>query len=249
MELKKIEDCAEILSGSKYTVAFTGAGVSTESGVPDFRSPGGVFDMLREKYQRSPEEILSIDFFVQNTALFYQIHKSVFLKQKPLPSGCHKAFARLEEMGIMKSVITQNIDNLHQDAGSHNVWELHGNMFRNICSDCGKNFPLSFIEKSADVPHCDDCNGVVRPDIVFYGESLDFDVMEASVDEIKKADTLIVAGTSLRVYPAAGLINYFAGKNMILINRDRTPYDSMASIVINDMAGAVMEKMVEKVRR
>ena len=239
--MNEIEKLAEIISKSKYLVAFTGAGVSTESGVPDFRSKGGVFDMLRKKYKKSPEEILSIGFFLSNTADFYDIHRSVFLAEKALPNDCHKSFAHLEEIGIMKAVITQNIDNLHQDGGSKKVYELHGNMFRNICSACFKEFPQSYLGETG-VPHCDVCGKVVRPDIVFYGEGLDQNVIGGSIKEIGNADTLIVAGTSLSVYPAAGLINYFNGENLILINRDQTSYDSMASLIIREPVGATMKK-------
>ena len=243
MDAEKIKKCAELISNSKYLVAFTGAGVSTESGVPDFRSKGGVFELLKKKYKRSPEEILSIDFFLRNTKDFFDIHRSVFLAERALPNDCHKSFAELEKRGIMKCVVTQNIDNLHQDGGSKTVYELHGNMFRNICSSCRKEFSLEYLGTQG-VPYCDDCSDVVRPDIVFYGEGLDQNVIENSVDNIRRADTLIVAGTSLQVYPAAGFISYFSGENLILINRDETPYDSSASLIIRDPVAKVMKDII-----
>lgn len=244
MESEKIKKCLELILNSNYLVAFTGAGVSTESGVPDFRSKGGIFEMLQKKYKRSPEEILSIDFFQKNTRDFFEIHRSVFLSERVLPNDCHKAFADLEKKGIIKCVITQNIDNLHQDGGSRTVYELHGNMFRNICSSCKKEFSLEYLGIKG-IPYCDDCGDVVRPDIVFYGEGLDQNVIEKSVENLRSADTLIVAGTSLQVYPAAGLISYFSGKNLILMNRDETPYDSLASIIIREPVAQTMRKIME----
>ncbi|MCQ2736058.1 MAG: NAD-dependent protein deacylase [bacterium] len=237
---------ADIIRQSERMVIFTGAGVSTESGISDFRSKGGVFEQIRNRYGLSPEEMLSIDFFHADTKLFYKIYRATFLGSNPKPNAAHRAFADLERRGIARAVVTQNIDDLHQRAGSKKVLELHGNMFRNICSSCGKGFGLEYVaDPSMPVPKCDDCGGVVRPDVVLYGESLDPDVMSESARVISEADTLIVAGTSLRVYPAAGFINYFEGRSLVLINRDATPFDSSASFVVRDNVGGIMEEAMK----
>lgn len=240
------EKLAKIICEARRMVVFTGAGVSTESGVPDFRSKGGVFELIEKKYKMSPEEMLSIDFFESDSKLFYEIYRSVFLNSQPEPNACHRAFAELEEYGIVSAVITQNIDNLHQLGGSRNVLELHGNMFRNICSSCGKKFTSDYILNSApDVPKCDECGRIVRPDVVLYGEALNSEVMRESVYAIGGADTMLVAGTSLKVYPAAGFINYFEGKNLIFVNRDPTPFDSFATMISRENIGVLMEETMK----
>lgn len=241
---------AEIIRGSKRMVVFTGAGVSTESGISDFRSKGGVFEQIEKKYRMSPEEMLSIDFFERDPRLFYEIYRATFLGSNPEPNDCHKAFARLEEMGIVKAVVTQNIDDLHQRGGSKKVLELHGNMFRNVCSSCRKGFSLDYVaDPKNPVPKCDACGDIVRPDVVLYGEALDSDVIQESVRFISEADTLLVAGTSLRVYPAAGFINYFEGKDLVLVNRDSTPFDGMATLVIRESIGSLMKQVMEEIAK
>ncbi len=241
---------AEIIRGSKRMVVFTGAGVSTESGISDFRSKGGVFEQIEKKYRMSPEEMLSIDFFERDPRLFYEIYRATFLGSNPEPNDCHKAFAKLEEMGIVKAVVTQNIDDLHQRGGSKKVLELHGNMFRNVCSSCRKGFSLDYVaDPKNPVPKCDACGDIVRPDVVLYGEALDSDVIQESVRFISEADTLLVAGTSLRVYPAAGFINYFEGKDLVLVNRDSTPFDGMATLVIRESIGSLMKQVMEEIAK
>ena len=241
---------AEIIRGSTRMVVFTGAGVSTESGISDFRSKGGVFEQIEKKYRMSPEEMLSIDFFERDPRLFYEIYRATFLGSNPEPNDCHKAFAKLEEMGIVKAVVTQNIDDLHQRGGSKKVLELHGNMFRNVCSSCRKGFSLDYVaDPKNPVPKCDACGDIVRPDVVLYGEALDSDVIQESVRFISEADTLLVAGTSLRVYPAAGFINYFEGKDLVLVNRDSTPFDGMATLVIRESIGSLMKQVMEEIAK
>ncbi len=230
-ELKKI------ISKSNNIVFFGGAGVSTESGIPDFRSVDGLYST---KYKYPPEIMISHSFFLSNTEEFYDfyINKMIFLNAKP--NNAHKKLAELEEEGKLKAVITQNIDGLHQKAGSKNVLELHGSVHRNYCVKCRKFHDVHFIVNSKGVPKCQ-CGGLVKPDVVLYEESLDSDIMERSVKYIENADVLIIGGTSLVVYPAAGLINYFKGSKLILINKTSTPMDKNADLVINDSIGKVFE--------
>lgn len=227
----------EIISKSDNIVFFGGAGVSTESGIPDFRSVDGLYSA---KYKYSPETIISHSFFKSNPEEFYDfyINKMIFLNA--LPNAAHKKLAELEKEGKLKAIITQNIDGLHQAAGSKNVLELHGSIHRNYCMKCGKFHDVEFVVKSKGVPKCE-CGGIVKPDVVLYEESLNSDTLEKSVMYIEKADVLIVGGTSLVVYPAAGLINYFHGRKLVLINKTSTPMDGKANLVINDSIGKVFE--------
>ena len=229
----------EIVSKSSNIVFFGGAGVSTESGIPDFRSVDGLYST---KYKYPPEMMVSHSFFRSSTKDFYDfyINKMIFLDAKP--NSAHIKLAQLEKEGKLKAVITQNIDGLHQQAGSKNVLELHGSVHRNYCMKCGKFYDVNFIVNSGGIPKCS-CGGIVKPDVVLYEESLDSNVMEKSVEFIEKADVLIVGGTSLVVYPAAGLINYFKGSKLILINKTSTQMDRKADLVINDSIGKVFEAL------
>ena len=233
------EEFKEIISKSSNIVFFGGAGVSTESGIPDFRSVDGLYSA---KYKYPPEMMVSHSFFRSNTEDFYDfyINKMIFLDAKP--NSAHIKLAQLEREGKLKAVITQNIDGLHQKAGSKNVLELHGSVHRNYCMKCGKFYDVNFIVNSKGIPKCS-CGGIVKPDVVLYEESLDSNVMEKSVEFIEKADVLIVGGTSLVVYPAAGLINYFNGSKLILINKTSTQMDRKADLVIYDSIGKVFEAL------
>lgn len=237
MQLKKwIEE-------SENIVFFGGAGVSTESGIPDFRSEGGIFQAINA-YGVRPEVILSHTFFVKNPEVFFKYYKETLLFPDAKPNDCHKALAKLEEMGKLKAVVTQNIDNLHQRAGSKNVLELHGTLYRNYCLKCGKEFDLEYVTAENGITRCDSCGGIVRPDVVLYEEGLPEDTLYAAIDAITKADLLIVGGTSLNVYPAAGLLQYYRGDKLVLINKSATPYDDKAALVIADNIGEVFRKMV-----
>ncbi len=227
----------EIILKSNNIVFFGGAGVSTESGIPDFRSVDGLYNT---KYKYPPETMISHSFFMNNTEEFYDfyINKMIFLNAKP--NNAHKKLAELEKEGKLKAVITQNIDGLHQAAGSKNVLELHGSVHRNYCMKCKKFHDVNYVVKANGVPKCQ-CGGIVKPDVVLYEESLDSDIMEKAVQYIEKADVLIIGGTSLVVYPAAGLINYFKGSKLVLINKTSTPMDEKADLVIYDSIGKVFE--------
>ena len=232
-----IAELKEIISKSDNIVFFGGAGVSTESGIPDFRSVDGLYS---KKYKYPPEMMVSHSFFRSNTEEFFDfyINKMIFLNAKP--NSAHKMLAELEKEGKVKAVITQNIDGLHQAAGSKNVLELHGSVHRNYCMKCRKFYDVNFIVNSKGIPKCQ-CGGIVKPDVVLYEESLNTDVIEKAVNFIERADVLIVGGTSLVVYPAAGLINYFKGSKLVLINKSSTPMDRRADLVINDSIGKVFE--------
>lgn len=221
---------------SRRIVFFGGAGVSTESGVPDFRSQDGLY---RQTWKYPPETILSHTFFRQNTAEFYEFYRAKMLPLEAKPNAAHKKLAELERAGNLTAVITQNIDGLHQAAGSRNVLELHGSVHRNYCTRCGRFFDADFIKKSQGVPRCD-CGGIVKPDVVLYEESLDGDVISRAVEALENADLLIVGGTSLAVYPAAGLIQYYGGRRIVLINRDPTPYDGRAGLILREPIGQVL---------
>lgn len=227
----KTEKLKDILANSNNIVFFGGAGVSTASKIPDFRSSDGLYnEKTGMKY--SPEEMLSHTFFMQHTKDFFDFYKSKMIYKDAKPNAAHIALAKLEQEGKLKAVITQNIDGLHQLAGSKNVMELHGSVHRNNCMKCHKFFHLDYIINSPDIPKCDVCGGVVKPDVVLYEESLDNDIMNAAVDYIANADVFIVGGTSLSVYPAAGLVTYYRGQKLILINKTETPYDSKAQMTI-----------------
>ena len=226
----------EAVSGSDNIVFFGGAGVSTESGIPDFRSADGIYNM---KYSYPPETILSRSFFMRHTGDFYSFYRDKLLHPDAAPNKAHLALAELERQGKLKAIITQNVDGLHHKAGSVNVLELHGSCNRIYCMDCGRLFPVDVILESVDVPLCP-CGGVIKPDVVLFEEMLDNRVMESAVRAIRNADVLIVGGTSLNVYPAAGLIEYYNGNKLVLINKSVTPYDKYANIVIHDSIGATL---------
>lgn len=237
------EKLKKIIDESQNIVFFGGAGVSTESNIPDFRSESGLYH-AQQKYGHSPEEMLSRTFYMNHTQLFYQYYKENLIYPDAEPNDAHKALAKLEEMGKLKAVVTQNIDGLHQKAGSKQVYELHGSVLRNYCERCGKFHDLDYIVDEANcdsgIPKCE-CGGIVKPDVVLYEEMLDDNCINGAVDAISKADTLIIGGTSLVVYPAAGLIRYFRGKNLVLINKSKTSYDDKADLVIYDAIGKVMK--------
>ena len=230
----------EIIDASNDIVFFGGAGVSTESGIPDFRSVDGLYN---QKYAYPPEEILSHTFFVNNTAEFYKFYRDKMLCPNAKPNAAHYKLAQLEKAGKLKAVITQNIDGLHQAAGSNNVYELHGSTLRNYCTGCGKSFSFEYILNSDGIPLCDECSSVIKPDVVLYEEALDSDTIKGAVNAISNADCLIVAGTSLTVYPAAGFIRYFNGKHFVLINMAVTPMDNAADLVIHGKVGEVLSKI------
>ena len=217
-----------MVDGARRIVFFGGAGVSTESGIPDFRSTDGLYS---QSYDYPPEVILSRTFFDNNPAVFYRFYREKMLFLSAQPNDAHRKLAQLEEAGRLTAVITQNIDNLHQKAGSKNVLELHGSVWRNYCMRCKKPYPVEAVLQAEGVPRCE-CGGIIRPDVVLYEEALDTGVMEAAVRAVSQADLLIVGGTSLVVYPAAGLIRYFSGDSLVLINKGETPYDDRADLLI-----------------
>lgn len=227
----------EIIDDSKRIVFFGGAGVSTESGIPDFRSQDGLYN---QKYDYPPEQIVSHTFFTRKTEEFYRFYKDRMIFPKAKPNAAHKKLAELERAGKLFAVITQNIDGLHQAAGSVNVIELHGSVHRNYCMSCGKSYSLEDIMKSEGVPACD-CGGTIKPDVVLYEESLNTSDIERAVNEISKADCLIIGGTSLAVYPAAGLVHYFKGKYLVVINKSDLNAD--ADLVINDSIGEILSQL------
>ena len=239
-EISKLQN---IIDDSKNIVFFGGAGVSTESGIPDFRSVDGLYN---ETYKYPPEEIISHHFFLERPDEFYKFYKDRMLFLDAKPNAAHRKLAELERVGKLKAVVTQNIDGLHQKAGSKCVYELHGSVLRNYCMKCGKFFPLEYVVNEEGIPYCTYCNGMVKPDVVLYEEGLDSDTIEGAVAAIQEADTLIIAGTSLVVYPAAGLIHYFNGKHLVLINRDPTGADGLAELVIHDSVGKVLDEIKVK---
>lgn len=226
---------------SSNIVFFGGAGVSTESGIPDFRSVDGLYS---QKFEYSPEEIISHSFYERKPEYFFRFYREKMLPLGFEPNITHKVLARWEAEGKLQAVVTQNIDGLHQKAGSKRVYELHGSVLRNYCVRCGKFYPAEFIKNSEVVPHCT-CGGIVKPDVVLYEESLDQTTIEKSVMAIANADMLIVAGTSLTVYPAAGLIRYYQGNRLVLINRDQTPYDNIADLVLHESLGQVFSRLLD----
>ncbi len=243
-----IEKLAEILSKSRHAVFFGGAGMSTESGIPDFRSAGGIYNQRLHKNFR-PEEMASHTFFMNCPEDFFDFYRTRFVYLDAKPNAGHLALAELERRGILAAVVTQNIDGLHQAAGSKVVYELHGSIRRSFCVDCGANYDVNFILEHKPIPHCEKCGGIVRPDVVLYEESLDDATLKASIKAIAAADTLIIGGTSLVVYPAAGLVDYFGGAHLILINKTATRADSDAEIVIRENIGETLSKAVELLGR
>ena len=237
------EELKKVIDNSDNIVFFGGAGVSTESDIPDFRSSNGIFN-AQKNITYSPETVVSHSFFMRNPEFFYQFYKDKMIYENAKPNNAHKALAKLEQIGKLKAIITQNIDGLHQMAGSKNVLELHGTIHKNYCMKCNKKFDLDYIIKSENIPHCDVCGGTVRPDVVLYEESLDSNVLSESLHYISNADVLIIGGTSLIVYPAASLVNYFRGSKLVLINKSSTSQDGNADIVINDSIGKVLGDIV-----
>lgn len=236
---KQTKALNDIIKSSKRAVFFGGAGVSTESGIPDFRSADGIYMM---NYRYPPEEILSHMFFLQHTEEFYEFYRKHLCSKGVEPNAAHLKLAELERAGILAAVVTQNIDGLHTKAGSKTVYELHGSTLRNHCMKCGKFYDVDYVFGSEGVPKCS-CGGVIKPDVVLYQEALDEDTVDGAIRAIKDADTLIVAGTSLTVYPAASFIRYFKGNDLIIINRDPTPQDGSFDLVIHDSVGKVLSKI------
>ena len=228
--MNKVEKLQKLIDDSKTIVFFGGAGVSTASGIKDFRSKDGLYNM---KYDYPPEEILSHHFFMDKTEEFYKFYRDKMNSLDKLPNECHLYLTKLEKKGKLKAIITQNIDGLHQKAGSKNVLELHGSIYRNRCMDCNKFYDEKIVFESNSIPKCT-CGGIIKPEVVLYEEGLDNDVITNTIDYISNCDLLIVAGTSLTVYPASGFIRYFKGNNLVIINKMTTNYDSMADLVIND---------------
>lgn len=226
---KAIKTLADWLKESQRAVFFGGAGVSTASGIPDFRSTDGLYN---QQYDWPPETILSRTFFEENTEEFYRFYQDKMLCLEAKPNACHLRLAELEQEGRLRSVVTQNIDGLHQAAGSKRVWELHGSVLRNFCQLCGKAYDALYMKKAEGVPRCRACGGLIKPDVVLYEEGLDTDIMTNAIKDISRADMLIIGGTSLVVYPAAGLINYYRGNRLVLINKTPTPADKHANLVI-----------------
>lgn len=239
------KEIKEIVSKSNEIVFFGGAGTSTESGIPDFRTENGLFNFNNEnKY--SPEEILSYDFFVEHTAHFFDFYKSNMIHKDALPNSAHYALVSLEKKGQLKAIITQNIDGLHQKAGSQNVIELHGSVDQNYCMKCKIYYSLDFILQTSDpVPLCKQCGGIIKPDVVLYQEMLDEKTTKKAMNYIRNAEILIVAGTSLTVYPAAGMIRNYLGDKLILINKSSTRFDSLANYIIPESIGLVLSNLVK----
>jgi len=231
------ENLRAVVEKSQNIVFFGGAGVSTESGIPDFRSSGGLYS---QKYKYPPEEMLSHDFLITHPEEFFDFQRDKMLHPDVRPNKAHYALAKLERMGKLKAVITQNVDGLHQAAGSRMVLELHGSILRHYCMRCHKKYGVEALSESAGVPKCD-CGGTIRPDVVLYGEGLDSDVMTSAAEYVAKSDVLIVGGTSLAVYPAAGLIHYFTGSRLVLINKAPTLMDKRADLIFRESIGEVMD--------
>lgn len=236
-----IDKFLEMVAGSDNIVFFGGAGVSTESGIPDFRSVDGLYN---QKYDYPPETILSHSFYMRKTDEFYRFYRDKMLCLTAKPNNAHLALAKLEAEGKLKAVVTQNIDGLHQAAGSKVVYELHGSVHRNYCRSCGKLFDAHYILNSEGIPACDNCGGEIKPDVVLYEEGLDDSTMTGAIRAIANCDMLIIGGTSLAVYPAAGLVNYYNGSKLVLINKSTTPMDSNADLVINAPIGEVFSRLL-----
>jgi len=245
MDTLKINKFKTLIEKSKNIVFLGGAGTSTESNIPDFRSANGLYSK-KLKNNISPEEILSIKFFNQNPGMFYEYYRENLLYLEATPNSAHYALAKLEKMNKLKAIITQNIDGLHQMAGSTNVIEIHGSLHKNYCQNCGKKFTLNYILSQENIPLCDECKSIIRPDVVMYGEMLDEKLLAESVEYINEADLMIIGGTSLVVYPVAGLVRYFKGDDIVIINQTETNYDDRASILFKEPIGEVLKKVVDK---
>lgn len=241
---EKIEKLQQMVDESSRIVFFGGAGVSTESGIPDFRSQDGLYS---QKWKYPPETIISRSFFDANPKEFYRFYREKLIIKGAEPNITHKKLAELEQKGKISAIVTQNIDGLHQKAGSKKVWELHGSTLRNFCTRCGKFYDENFILESKNspdtLPRCTDCGGLVKPDVVLYEEGLDDRIVEGAIQAIRQADMLIIGGTSLVVYPAAGFIRYFTGKNLVMINRTETSADSAANLVLHQNLGTVFSQL------
>lgn len=237
--MSTFEELQKVIDESEKIVFFGGAGVSTESGIPDFRSVDGLYN---QKYDYPPEEILSHTFFEHNTEEFYRFYKDKMLCLDKKPNKAHYKLAQLEQAGKLTAVVTQNIDGLHQATGSKNVYELHGSVLRNYCRKCGKFHSAEYMKQSVGVPKCE-CGGVIKPDVVLYEEGLDDKTVSDALTAIQNCDTIIIAGTSLTVYPAAGFVRYFRGNNIVLINRDETSFDNSANLVFHEKVGELLDKI------
>ena len=237
--MEQLQKLKKWIEESRRIVFFGGAGVSTESGIPDFRSVDGLYN---QKFEYPPETIISHSFYERDPAYFFRFYREKMLPLGFEPNITHQVLAKWERQGKLSAVVTQNIDGLHQKAGSEKVYELHGSVLRNYCTRCRKFHSAEFVKESDGIPRCG-CGGIVKPDVVLYEEGLDQDTIEKSVMAIRQADLLIVAGTSLTVYPAAGLINYYRGNRLVLINRDETPYDNYADLVIHESLGNVFQQL------
>lgn len=236
------ETLKQMIQESNNIVVFTGAGISVPSGIPDFRSADGIYNQ-KTKFKASPEDIISHSFFVSNTEDFYSFYKDKMCYPNAQPNIAHKYFADLEKKGKNVIVVTQNIDGLHQKAGSSIVYELHGTIHQNFCQRCGRLFGLDYVLNAEGVPHCDKCGGVIKPNVVLYEEGLDEDTISRSINAIMTCDLLIIIGTSLRVYPAAGFIRYFRGRYLVVINKDATSYDSSCDLVFNEDVTQVIKNI------
>jgi len=236
----ELETLKRYISESNYIVFFGGAGVSTESGIPDFRSVDGLYS---QKYKYPPETIVSRTFFMNNTSEYFEFHRARLLHLDAKPNAAHIKLAELEKMGKLKAIITQNIDGLHQAASSENVFELHGSLKHNLCMDCGTDHDVSIIKDSTGIPYCD-CGGIIKPDIVLFEEPLNDWVIDESLRHISKADMLIIGGTSLAVYPAAALIHYYSGNKLVLINKSETHVDSRADLLIHGSIGEALNAAI-----
>lgn len=239
--MKKLEQLRQWIQESETAVFFGGAGVSTESGIPDFRSVDGLYS---QNFEYPPEEIISHSFYLRKPEYFYRFYREKMLPLGFEPNVTHKVLAQLEKEGHLAAVVTQNIDGLHQKAGSKNVFELHGSVLRNYCVKCHKFYPAEFVRDAKGIPLCD-CGGTVKPDVVLYEEALDTETFEGAISVLRRADLLIVGGTSLTVYPAAALLQYYRGDRLVLINRDETPYDDYANLVFHDSLGKIFSQLSE----
>jgi NAD-dependent deacetylase len=249
MPMDQLQTLASWINNCESAVFFGGAGTSTESGIPDFRSAAGLYQTEHQS-PYPPEVMLSRTFFMSSPDIFFDFYRSKMLHPEAQPNGAHLLLAELEQQGKLKAIITQNIDGLHQKAGSRRVLELHGSIHRNYCMDCSRYYELAQIMDSTEsVPRCEECGGIIRPDVVLYEEDLDHNVLMESVEAIEQADLLIIGGTSLTVQPAASLITYFRGRHSVLLNGDPTPYDRHASLIITDRIGKVMGKVSELLQK
>ena len=239
---EQLQRLSQMIGRAQRMAFLGGAGLSTESGIPDFRSSNGVYAALKA-YGRPPEELLSHDFFVRHPDVFFDYYRKYLIRPEAKPNPAHYALARLEQQGKLTAVVTQNIDELHQRAGSRNVLELHGSVYRNHCMECGKSWPVEAVLEANGVPRCT-CGGVIKPDVVLYGEGLDSATLTAAVEAIAAADMLLIGGTQLSVYPAAGLVDYFHGKDLAVINLSATPRDAQAALTIRRPIGEVLAEVV-----